>query len=181
MTLTAPRKVPAGLLALQVQGRARLGGKTITNTAVAADDVMQAFLYRHLVPARELIVAFKETKWPDPPVELHGKTPVQITKGNTSKVQIKIKRKKQVLKEMQLKLTEPPDGLTIQDVTVVPEGLEFKIKAEKGAAVKTGFKDNLIIEVFREYIPKKRKDKPNLKKSRYSMGFLPAIPIEIVQ
>jgi hypothetical protein len=82
---------------------------------------------------------------------------------------------------MQLKLTEPPDGLTIQDVTVVPEGLEFKIKADKDTAVKTGFKDNLIIEVFREHIPEKQKDKPNPQKSRYSMGFFPAIPIEIVQ
>ncbi len=82
---------------------------------------------------------------------------------------------------MQIKLTEPPDGLTIQDVTVVSGGLGFKIKADKDAAVKTGFKDNLIIEVFREYLPKKRKDKPKPKKSRYSMGFLPAIPIEIVQ
>ena len=181
MTVTAPGKVPAQPIALQIQGRAHLDNKTITNTAVAADDVMQAFLYRHLVPARELMVAFKETKWPDPSVELAGKIPVQITKGNTSKIQIKMKRKKKVLKEMRLKLTEPPDGLTIQDVTVVPEGLEFNIKADKDAAVKTGFKDNLIIEVFREYVPKRQKNKPNPKKSRYSMGFFPAIPIEIVQ
>jgi hypothetical protein len=181
MTVTAPGKVPAQPIALQIQGRARLDNKTITNTAVAADDVMQAFLYRHLVPAKELMVAFKETKWPDPSVELAGKIPVQITKGNTSKIQIKMKRGKKVLKEMRLKLTEPPDGLTIQDVTVVPEGLEFNIKADKDAAVKTGFKDNLIIEVFREYVPKRQKNKPNPKKSRYSMGFFPAIPIEIVQ
>lgn len=181
MTLTAPRKAPAGPIALQIQGKARLGGKTTTNTAVAADDVMQAFLYRHLVGAGELMVAFKETKWPDPPVELAGKKPVRIAKGNTCKIQIKVKRKKQTLKEMQLKLTEPPDGLTIQDVRVVGEGLEFKIKADKQAAVKTGFKDNLVIEVFREYIPKSKKDKPNPKKRRYSMGFFPAIPIEIIQ
>ena len=41
--------------------------------------------------------------------------------------------------------------------------------------------DNLILEVFREHIPKKQQGKKKPKKRRYSVGFIPAIPIEIVK
>jgi len=37
-------------------GRATIGEKLVIHQAVAAEDMMQAFLYRHLVPANELLV-----------------------------------------------------------------------------------------------------------------------------
>jgi hypothetical protein len=56
MTLTAPATAPDQPVALTLEGRARIGGRTIRRAVVAADDVMQAFLYRHLVPAQEFLV-----------------------------------------------------------------------------------------------------------------------------
>jgi hypothetical protein len=47
--------------------------------------------------------------------------------------------------------------------------------------MQSGFADNLIVETFREYTPKQKDGKPSNQKRRYSMGVLPAIPIEIVQ
>jgi hypothetical protein len=78
---------------------------------------------------------------------------------------------------MSLELREPPAGVTLGDVTVLPAGLAFQLKADKEA---TAMADNLIVEVFRETTPKAQEGKPAPQKRRYSMGVLPAIPIEIV-
>ena len=40
-------------ISLEIEGRATINGKEIVRTAVGADDQMQAFLWRHLVPAQE--------------------------------------------------------------------------------------------------------------------------------
>ena len=179
MTLTAPAKAPNRLVALQLEGRAWIGEQTVRHPAVPADDVMQAFLYRHLVPTQELLVLVQKSKWRAPPVELAGRGLVRIPAGGTAQVRIKTRRSS-ILKEMKLELSEPPEGVTLYDVTVVPEGLAFRLKADKDT-MQTGFADNLIVEAFREFTPKQQEGKPAPQKRRISMGVFPAIPIEIVQ
>jgi len=177
MTLKAPAKATAGPIPMQLEGRIRVGSKVISRTAVAADDVMQAFLYRHLVPAAEFLVLVQKGRWGAPPVELLGESPVRIPAGGSRQVTLKT-RNTRALKQMKLVLNKPPEGLTLHGVTVVPEGLTFQLKANKDT-VQSGFADNLLIEAFREYAPKDKKGKP-LPKRRSSMGFLAAIPIEVV-
>lgn len=48
------RRRVTGLFPLTVQGQANVGKKSVAHDAVAAEDRMQAFLWRHLVPAQEL-------------------------------------------------------------------------------------------------------------------------------
>jgi hypothetical protein len=179
MTLTAPPKAPDEPVALQLEGRARISGQTVSHPVIPSEDMMQAFLYRHLVPSQELLVAVQKAKWRVPPVKLAGRGLVRIPAGGSAEVRFKT-RKRPVLKEMQLELNEPPEGLTLHDVTVVPEGLAFRLKADKDA-MQTGFADNLIVEAFREFTPKQKNGKPAPQKRRISMGVFPAIPIEIVQ
>jgi len=180
MTLTAPRKLSDRTLALQFEGKARVGEKTIVNSAIPADDTMQAFLYRHLMTAQELIVAIKKEKWPANKITLANKTPMKISKGKDVKIRSKIQIKKDILKELQVQLQKPVDGFAIDDVTVMPDGLEFMLKVDK--KLEPGFKDNLIVEVLREFMPKAKKDsKKPPKKIRYSVGFFPAIPFQITK
>lgn len=179
MTLTVPAKASDQPVALQLEGRARIDGKLLSHPVVPADEVMQAFLYRHLVPAQELLFSVQKTRWSAPPVELVGDSPVRIPIGGTAQVRLKTRRSR-ALKEMQLRLNEPPEGLTLYDVTIVSGGLAFILKADKDV-VQSGFADNLIVEVFREVTPKQKDGKPAAQKRRYSMGVFPAIPIEIVQ
>ncbi|MHC4565255.1 MAG: PPC domain-containing protein, partial [Planctomycetota bacterium] len=178
MTLTVPPKAAIGPMDLQLQGRISVGGEVISHTAVPADDVMQAFLYRHLVPAEEFVVLVQKARWGAPPVELLGGSPVRIPAGSSARVTLKT-RKSQVLKQLRLVLSKPPEGLSLHGVKVVPEGLSFQIKVDKDT-VRSGFADNLIIEAVREYRPKD-KDGKLLAKRRSSMGFVRAIPIEVVQ
>ena len=78
-----------------------------------------------------------------------------------------------------MKLLDPPAGITLGDVTVVPEGLAFVLKADK-ETVQVGFESNLIIETIRDYYPKGKDGKLAKKKRRNSMGVIGAIPIQIV-
>jgi len=179
VTLTLPPEAPAEPVALQLEGRASIGGQTINRPAVAADDVMQAYLYRHLVPAQDFLVFIQKSRWGVPPVELAGSSPVRIPTGGSAQVRIKTTGRAN-FKGVQLQLNEPPEGLTMHDVTVVPNGLTFQLKADENV-MPNGFSDNLIIEAFRESAPKKKDGKTANQKSRYSMGVFPAIPFEIVQ
>ncbi len=177
VTLTVPAKATAEPVAIQLEGRANIGGHTIKRLAVAADDVMQAYLYRHLVPAQEFLVFIQKSRWGVPPVELAGNSPVRIPAGGSAQVRIKTIGRAN-FKGVQLQLNEPPEGLTMHDVTVVPNGLSFQLKAGKDAV---HIADNLIVEAFRESVVKRKDGKPTGQKRRNSMGVFPAIPIEIVQ
>ena len=178
MTLVAPKTSSSQPVALKLEGIARVNGRTIRRPAGAADNVMQAFLYRHLMPAREVMVAVAKQKWSSPSIEIMGTLPIRIPAGGSTRVRIKTSRSKTSQKPM-LALNDPPKGLTLGDVTVVSGGVTFQLTAEKDA-VKIGFADNLIVEAFSEYASKSKGGKSKQKR-RYSMGFLPAIPIEIVQ
>jgi hypothetical protein len=141
--------------------------------------MMQAFLYRHLVPAQELLVFVQNARWGVPHLELVGDSPVQIPVGGSARVLFKGGRRAN-FRDLQLQLSDPPEGLILDDVAVVPEGLAFQLKVNKDA-IESGFKDNIIIEAFRESIPRQQEGKPVPQKRRTSMGFLPAVPIEVVQ
>ena len=54
--LRAPKRPGRRVFSLRLSGRTRLHGKEVRRPIVPADDLMQAFIYHHLVPARELMV-----------------------------------------------------------------------------------------------------------------------------
>jgi hypothetical protein len=55
-TFRASTKIEDQLMDLKIAGSARVGETTIVREAVPAEDRMQAFLWRHLVPAQEFFV-----------------------------------------------------------------------------------------------------------------------------
>ncbi len=178
MTVTAPPRAIAEPVALEMEGRAQINGKQIAHRVVPADDVMQAFLYRHLVPAQELLVAVRKVRWKTPPVQIVGSIPVRLTAGFNNQIRIKTQRGK-VLNEICLELNDPPKGVTLGDLTVLPNGLAFEVKVDK-IAIEKSFTDNLIVEVFREWTPQAKDGQPAPTKQRTSLGVFPAIPIEVV-
>ena len=179
MTLKAPRKVDGPSIALELQGRAQIHGKTVSHRVVPAEDMMQAFLYRHLVPSQELRVAVRPVRWRTPPVEVAGDLPVQIPAGGTARVRIKGLKGRQ-LRDIKLALKDPPAGVTLQDVSVALRGLAFRLKVEKGA-LPVGYADNLIVEIYRESVPRGRRGgKASSRKQRFTIGILPALPIVVV-
>lgn len=62
MTLTAPANAPARAIALQFQARAQIDGEPVTRPVTACQDMMQAFIYRHYVPAQDFVVTVTGTR-----------------------------------------------------------------------------------------------------------------------
>lgn len=54
LTISAPRRPIDEPISVVLEGSARCGSETLVRRAVPAEDMMQAFAYRHLVPVREL-------------------------------------------------------------------------------------------------------------------------------
>jgi hypothetical protein len=180
MTIKAPTKAPFKPISLKLEGRARVNGKTISNLAVPADDTMQAFLFRHLVPAKDMMVIVQKTKVAMPPVQIVGNSPLKISAGATTQVRLKTTANAAALKGLKLELYEPPDGVTLQDVKISGQNLTFKLKTDS-ELIESSYSDNLIIEAYKEYTPKAQPGKPVQAKRRTFISYLPAIPIEVVK
>ncbi|MBM3335955.1 hypothetical protein FJY63_14955 [Candidatus Sumerlaeota bacterium] len=85
-------------------------------------------------------------------------------------------------RRIQLELSEPPAGVTVQNIKAVPSGLVVELKAD-GHKVKAGFADNLIVEAYTEMqtLFGRQPKKTANQGGRVSLGVLPAIPFEVVR
>jgi len=147
---------------------------------VPADDVMQAFIYRHLVPARDLQVAVVGAP-PRSSVQLAVPDGLTIPSGGTAKVLVAVStsgraRFDQVLFE----LSTPPQGISIEDVVPAPGGSEIILRCDAETA-EPGLEGNLIVNVFAARSAEDSgRGKEQRKKRRILLTALPAIPFEIV-
>ncbi|MBN2447170.1 MAG: PPC domain-containing protein [Phycisphaerae bacterium] len=178
MTLMAPPKVLDGPVNLTLDGRALIDGKTVTHEVVPAQDMMQAFLYRHLVPSQEMVVLIRGGRMARGALTLDSATPVRIPAGGETEVRVRMPRVAGLL-DLELELDDPPAGVTLADVAIVPGEIAFKLKADHDA-IKASLADNLIVEAFMEIARRDRDGKTTGEKQRVSVGVLPAIPIEVV-
>jgi hypothetical protein len=77
LTLKVPPMPPKEPISLSIEGRAVIEGREIVRPAIPADDMMQAFIYRHLVPAKDLKVAVIGRGKSEAPVKNLGQKPVK--------------------------------------------------------------------------------------------------------
>jgi len=179
ITLTAPRawlKLP---FVLKMEGHALIDGRLVTRPATPSEDVMQAFLWRHLAPSQELMVKVVGSGKNVPAVELAESGPVQVVAGGMTRVLVNAPQAA-TLGDIKLALIDPPAGVSIDGVMAAPGGLAFALKVEADAPG-VGYVDNLIVEAFRE-VPRKRADGTIITPPRrIPIGVLPAIPFEVVQ
>ena len=178
MTIAAPDSPTREPVPLRLEGRAKIGSETVTRRAVPAEDMMQAFAYRHLVPSQQLLASVIGWKQFAPRMEIPGPLPIRIAPGGTAVVQVK-GLGPVALKNLQFELNEPPKGITLTKSTPGPDGLSLALKADR-ETLKPGFADNLIIEGFTENVPNRPQGGPAAQNRRFSVGVLPAIPFEIV-
>jgi len=181
LTLAAPADAPAKPADLHVEGYAKINGQEVCKQAVPSEDMMQAFFYRHLVPVQEQTVFGVKRDWVKPPPSLVSEKSVKIPTGGTARVEF-VTSSKATTNQFSLELSEPPDGISIKEVSVKENVVAVELQAEAGK-VKPGLKGNLIINAFSMKKPefKKGKTKPTkTDNSKFFMGSLPAVPFEIV-
>ena len=179
LTLMAPPTPTEVPLHLSLEGRALVGGRSIVRPAIPAEDMMQAFAYRHLVPAQELDVAVSGRFMNRMPLKILSATPVKIPVGGTTRVRVATPGSA-FAERFRLELNEPPEGVTLGKVAAVSEGVEIELCGD-AAKAKPGRKGNLIINIFQgqaQMAAKKNKKQGN--QARAAVGTLPAIPFELV-
>ncbi len=141
-TITAPRRLPQKMVSPKIVGIAQIGDRSVTNAVVPVDDQMQAFLYRHLVPAQELVLAPAEQ-----PVRLvffvkvpaSGAVELPLGKEVTLSLEGRIQGGVGSAK-LKLELDNPPEGITIGESRLGRK--RFKGKAKKG---KPKFNNHLVV------------------------------------
>lgn len=186
MTLSASADAPDEPVAVQFEGSASIGGERVSHLAVPAEDLMQAFAYRHLAPSQELLAAVKSgggkrmggMRKGARAIEIADALPLRLPLDGTTTLNVRAP-KGPMLQQVQLELSDPPKGISLSNVNVTPTGLAFDLKAE-GDALKPGYADNLIVEGFIEIEKAKPNGKSAPQKQRTPVGALPAIPFEIV-
>ncbi len=179
ITLTAPPTAPPEPVSLLLEGRATLPAGQIRRDAVPAEDMMQAFAYRHLVPMRELKVAVGgRGGFRTPAIRILGSTPVRIPAGGTARLPVAAGRGA-FLSGVQLELSDPPDGISIKSVTSVSEGAEIVLESD-ASKVKPGLAGNLIVAAFSNRTPPAAAGKTRPNRRQVTLGVLPAIPFEVV-
>ncbi len=140
--------------------------------------MMQAYYYRHLVPAQEWMVEIIGRGRGALPFRLGGMKEVKLPSGGTAELHF-IGPHGPMLKMVQLTLSEPPDGLSIQKVAPSEEGLDIVLRAD-AAKLKPGWQGNAIIEASVERVPEAKNAKFKPATRRISLGVLPAVPLEVV-
>lgn len=178
LTLTVPSKPQEKLTRLDLEGYAAVDGRKIRRRAVPADDMTQAFIYHHLVPAESWIAAVATTRWSRPGWTVVSEQPVKLRAGGTTRIRLRTQR--WVLKrKVHLELSDPPEAITIQNVTPVARGIAVVLRTDADKA-KPGLKGNLIINAFFERKTPARNGRTQAKVRRIPLGALPAVPFEVV-
>ena len=169
VTISASNKVRPGIYKIGFTGEAVVNGKKITVPVIPAEDIMQAFLWRHIVPAADMTLDITRHGWS----MIHTKTKkIEVAPGNNCKIvwtNRAYKSKKQ--QDIILELDQPPKGISI--VKTTRDGQEYisELAVSEDAAPWSG---NLIFK-----LTIKGTNRKNKKKYRYFVGYLPAVPCEI--
>ena len=142
--------------------------------------MMQAFAYRHLVPARELQVAVIGRSRPRSTfARVLDPAPIKIPAGGTAHVRINVPATT-FSGKVDLELSDPPEGIAMQKVSVGTGNSELLV-ASDAAKVQLGRRGNLIVNAFAEASPANGKQKAAPNRRRIPTATLPAIPFEIVE
>lgn len=175
MTMSAlPRRLRASFqpVAIQLEGKAIIGGKTIVRDVIPAQNMMQAFAYQHLVPAQQLLAMLLAGR-NVPTISRSSSGNLRILAGGEVQVAFSISPMPNT--PIQVVISEAPAGLTLGDIKTTSIGVTCTIKADPK---QTGYSDNLILEVFTDI---EREGAKGTNKQHISLGVLPAIPIEVAQ
>lgn len=177
MTVDAPRDAGPALTPLRFAGTAEIEGVPVTHEATPAEDQMQAFLWRHLVPTRELIARIDPGRRALPGFEVACELPLRIPLGDSAELPIVTVGALPEGATVGLMLGEPPAGIVLREVTPAEGGLTAVIEAGE-SALPTGYADNLIVNIEMAF---DRTDRDGNRRTwKTPIGSLAAVPFVIV-
>ena len=180
ITLGLPTTSSTESLPIVITGRGMVQGKSVEHRAVAAEDMMQAFAYHHLVPADSLRVSAVARGARKVPVRVVTVQPVRIGPAAAARVRIAFPVPR-AFDKLAFELDSPPDGVSIGEATFSQNGAEFELLVDPAKA-KAGLRGNLIVTVSGERVPQPNQpEPPAAARRRLPLATLPAIAFEITK
>ena len=185
LSLKLPNNAAAGVFPLAIDGTARVGVQQLVSKAVPAEDRMQAFFYRHLVPAEQLLAcvtgaprsfnrgqamfaAMNQLR----PLCAAG---LSVPAGGSATLSLPGLTRPAAPQKLKFALASPPPGLAL--TTAVNGNQTVLTFTADPALVKPGNLGNLIVNVFAEARP--QNPNPKQKTQSVKVGTLPPIPCRI--
>ncbi len=180
MTLTMPPTPPDGPIVLEMAGRARgKGSRTwLTKPAVPAENMMQAFIWYHLVPVEDWSVVVSGKPGQKPPFDIIVPAPrVTLPRGGELILPVRPVSKNVAPNELHVTLKEPK-GVSAEIITDSFGQFAIKLTTDAKEA-EPGLRGNLLLQAYRESTPAPTESNPKPKPWRTDFGYFPAIPFEI--
>jgi hypothetical protein len=199
LTLTVAPMLSGEPLRVCLEGRAMIDGKEVVRQALPAEEMTQAFFYKHLVPTRDFTIVpddrfrFREeaaraaavqkpASKPAPrrelyhPMDVLSQQPVKIPLGGTVEVQVRTGWSRNG--QPQVDLSDPPEGITVERVSWIEKGIAVVLRAD-AAKAKPGLKGNMMANAFVLSMVTEKDGKTH--EVHNLIGPLPATPFEIVK
>lgn len=146
MTLSAAEDAAPGTFSVRLVGTAVIGGGTVARTAVPAEDMMQAFIYRHLVPSGDEQI---RVTVPPAPVRAFVEVPVtgslMLPRGKESGLQVKTFRRPGYEGKIQLQLVDPPPGIQLRNGIIAAGCNSARLTLRTESKVAAGLRGHLIL------------------------------------
>ena len=176
----SPAQMQREPVRLVLEGRAMVAGKEVVRQAVAAEDMMQAFFYRHLVSESELKLAVRRGAAFRTAPRTVGPRVLEIPAGGAIglRVEATLPPKSQI-ENLHYELNDPPPGISIQRISQNAGGTEIFLRCD-AAKAKVGLQGNLIVDISGERTPPAANGRPAGARQRVPLGTLPAVPFEVV-
>ncbi|MFA5645343.1 MAG: hypothetical protein WDA18_03170 [Candidatus Ratteibacteria bacterium] len=169
-TLTVPQNLIGSSATLSLEGDADTIAGKIRRPVIPAEDMMQAFDYRHLVPKQSFVISTLKRRPRMPAPTITDSLPIQIPPGGSQRVRAAIPAKSKIT-ALSLMVHEPMKGISVSSPIIENNELTFLIHADP--SLPSGFRDTLILEAFE--IRDSSSQESQRKRARISLGFLPAI------
>jgi len=161
VTISSARQAVAGAAGARLCGTAVIGGKTVTHPAVPAEELMQAFLYQHLLPFHEQTVLVTQ---PEAPFSLAVQLPaagfISLPRGREVEFQVHATRRPGYDGPIRLALVNQPKGITVRRGFILAGRSAGWVTVRTESKVKAPLRDNLIFTgtmlLEREATPEER-------------------------
>lgn len=195
MTLTIPRKFHSeensnsasnGRLRLKMNGQTLSRGRRqgrLMREAIPAENMMQAFIWHHLVPVEHwnvLVSKKAASKLPftvAPIAESTVEPRLRIVKAGYTYIEINPASKSFQGDRHFIELNAPPSGVTASVVTTT-SGPAIKLVSDD-SKTQAGQRGNLLMSVYKEVTPAPTEENPAPTPRRIDYGYLPALPYQI--
>jgi hypothetical protein len=179
-TLKAPSAWPGEPVALHLEGTAVVAGRLLARDAVPADEMMQAFAYRHLVPAAEWTVgaAGNPRRGLARPFALLDPTPLNIPVGGTFRLRVAAPSGGPA-NRFNFQLDQPPAGIAMEQVPSESDVDVLVLHCDSTKA-SPGLAGNLIVSILVERRAGPQSAARQENRRGMVVGTLPAIPFEVV-